>query len=281
MAAARAPGGTSAHSETYVETLDIFERSAANLFSAERFWWATEVVFRGFDYAATFSWALSGAVLAARRGYDLTGIFAIALVSSCGGGLLRDAIFLQAGPPALVRSPAYLLIALLASLGTWLLGVWQLGRWHRPLARLATVLDALGLGAFAVVGTRLALAAGIGVVGALLIGVVNAVGGGLLRNLLLRQAPEVLAPGKLTALAAFAGTAVYSLLALWLGVGDVWAGGVTIALVAALRGASLRYGLSTRAVWSVEARKRFRRALVARSASVVAARAAQGNFAKR
>jgi uncharacterized membrane protein YeiH len=246
-----------------VETL-VTADFASSLFARERFSWATEVVFRGFDYAATFSWALSGAVLAARRGYDLTGNFAIALVSSCGGGLLRDAVFLQAGPSAVVRSPAYVLIALLAALGTWLLGARSFGSWQLPLARTAVVLDALGLGAFAVVGTRLALAASIGVAGAMLIGVVNAVGGGLLRNVLLRQAPEVLTPGKLTALAAFAGTALYSLLALGLGVPDEWAGASTIALVTALRGASLRYGLSTRAVWSREVRRHFRRQLVAR-----------------
>src|SRR5688572_23604550 len=194
----------------------------------EQLWTAAGMAFRYFDLGATFLWASSGAVLAARRGYDLTGIFAIALVSSCGGGLLRDAVFLQAGPPALVRSPDYVLIALLASLGTWLLGARPFGTWQLSLARTAVVLDALGLGAFAVVGTRLALAASIGVAGALLIGVVNAVGGGLLRNVILRQTPEVLAPGKLTALAAFAGAAIYSVLSLWLDVEDKWAGAVSI-----------------------------------------------------
>jgi uncharacterized membrane protein YeiH len=246
----------------------MFGRGFSSALSGERLSWASELVFRCFDYAATLSWALSGAVLAARRGHDLTGIFAIALVSSCGGGLLRDALFLQAGPPALVLSPVYLLLALVAALGTCLVGARMFGRWQRPLALTALVLDTIGLGAFAVVGTRLALAASLSVVGALLVGVVNAVGGGLLRNLLLRQAPEVLAPGKLTALAAFAGTALYSMLARGLGVGDVWAGGLTIAAVAALRGASLRYGLSTRAVWSVEVRRQFRRQLVARSSGI-------------
>ena len=68
----------------------------------EELWTAAGVAFRYFDFAATFLWASSGAVLAAQRGYDLTGIFAIALVSACGGGLLRDGLFLQAGPPMLV-----------------------------------------------------------------------------------------------------------------------------------------------------------------------------------
>ena len=61
-----------------------------------------------FDYSATFLWAISGAVLGARRGYAIIGIITIALVSSTGGGLLRDGLFIQDGPPVLVRTQVYL-----------------------------------------------------------------------------------------------------------------------------------------------------------------------------
>ena len=60
-----------------------------------------------FDYSATFLWAISGVLLGARRGYAILGIGTVALVSSTGGGLLRDGIFLQA-IPTLVRTPVYL-----------------------------------------------------------------------------------------------------------------------------------------------------------------------------
>lgn len=50
--------------------------------SVDELWGVAGVAFRYFDLGATFLWASSGAVLAARRGYDLTGIFAIALVSA-------------------------------------------------------------------------------------------------------------------------------------------------------------------------------------------------------
>src|SRR4051812_31617998 len=116
----------------------------------EQLWSAAGVAFRYFDLGATFLWASSGAVLAARRGYDLTGIFVIALVSSCGGGLLRDALFLQAGPPILVRTPTYVIVTLLASLLTWRFGETLHGRLPRPVVRLTELADALGLGAFAV-----------------------------------------------------------------------------------------------------------------------------------
>lgn len=194
--------------------------------------------------------------MAARRGYDLTGIFAIALVSSCGGGLLRDALFLQAGPPMLVRTPAYVLLTLLASLLTWRLGESLHGRVPTPIVRLIELADALGLGAFAVVGMRLALAASIGVAGAMLVGVVNAVGGGVLRSLLLHRTPRVFQPGELTALAALAGTLVYAALALGLKVDENAAGFTAIALVTATNWTSRRYRLVTRAAWSAQARQR-------------------------
>ena len=216
----------------------------------ERLWDVAGIAFPYLDLSATFLWAASGAVLAARRGYDLTGIFAIALVSSCGGGLLRDALFLQAGPPMLVRTPSYVLVTLLASLLTWWLGESLQGRLPKPVIRLTELADSLGLGAFAVVGMRLALAASISVAGAMLVGVVNAVGGGVLRSVLLHRTPVVFRPGELTALAALFGTLCYAGLAIGLHLNENAAALAAIALVAATNWTSRRYRLRTRAAWS-------------------------------
>jgi uncharacterized membrane protein YeiH len=209
-----------------------------------------------FDVGATFLWAASGAVMAARRGYDLTGIFAIALVSSCGGGLLRDALFLQAGPPVLVRTPTYVLVTLAASLATWRLGESLHGRLPAPIVRFIELADAIGLGAFAVVGMRLALAASISVAGAMLVGVVNAVGGGVLRSVLLNRTPVVFRPGELTALAALAGTLCYAALALGLHANENAAGLSAIVLAAATNWVSRRFRLRTGPAWSPQARRR-------------------------
>jgi len=230
----------------------------------EVLWAGAGVAFRYFDLGATFLWASSGAVLAARRGYDLTGIFAIALVSSCGGGLLRDALFLQAGPPVLVQTPTYVLVTLLASLLTWRVGESLHGRLPAPVVRLTELADAVGLGAFAVVGMRLALAASISVAGAMLVGVVNAVGGGVLRSILLHRTPRVFRPGELTALAAFAGTLFYAGLTAGLHVNENAAGLAAIALVAGTNWISRRYRLQTRAAWSQQARRRRRDSRAAR-----------------
>lgn len=222
----------------------------------DQLWSAEGVAFRYFDLGATFLWATSGAVLAARRGYDLTGIFAIALVSSCGGGLLRDALFLQAGPPIIVRTPSYVILTLLASLLVWRLGEKLQGRVPPAIVQLTIIADAVGLGAFAVVGMRLALSASIGVAGAVLVGVVNAVGGGISRSLLLHRTPEVFRPGQLTAIAALLGTLVYAVLSLAFHVDDDAAGLAAIALAATVNWASRRFRFQTRPAWSAAIRRR-------------------------
>jgi uncharacterized membrane protein YeiH len=224
----------------------------------EEIWRAEGVAFRYFDLGATFLWATSGAVLAARRGYDLTGIFAIALVSSCGGGLLRDALFLQAGPPIIVRTPSYVVLTLLASLLVWRLGEKLQGRMPYPVVQLTIIADAIGLGAFAVVGMKLALAASISVAGAMLVGVVNAVGGGIVRSVLLHRTPAVFRPGELTAIAALIGTLLYAGLALGLRVNENAAGLASIALAATTNWASRHFRLRTRAAWSAEIRRQRR-----------------------
>ncbi len=64
------------------------------------------------DYLAVFTWALSGAILGVSKGYDITGVFIVALLSSVGGSMLRDGIFLNQ-PPPVVTNPYYLPLILL------------------------------------------------------------------------------------------------------------------------------------------------------------------------
>jgi uncharacterized membrane protein YeiH len=203
------------------------------------------VVWGYFDVVASTMWAITGAFLGARRGFDLSGMFAMALVSSTGGGLLRDGVFLQAGPPNLVRSPLYIAIAGGAAFVVWLLG-GRVQR-YRFLERTIMWADALGLGGFAVVGVQLALGAGVSIPGAMLIGVVNAVGGSLLRSVLTLQTPEVFRPGELTALAAFAGCVVYVALVEVLHVDKQLAAAPAAATIVTLRLTSVHYRLRTRA----------------------------------
>lgn len=174
------------------------------------------------DLGATFLFALSGALAAARRGYDPVGLFVLALVTGVGGGLLRDGLFLQQGPPAFVQEPMYLLVVAAASV----LGYF----FATALARIGLLLfvaDALGLGAYAVVGAQKSLALGLGVAPAILIGVVNAVGGGLLRDVLVREEPFLFKPGDFYALVAAAGAGLFCALT----VSKTWPSGQAALLV--------------------------------------------------
>ena len=198
------------------------------------------------DLVATFLWALSGALIAARRRYDIAGVIALALLSAVGGGLIRDGLFLQQGPPALVRTPIYLILVLTASLI-----VLVFGRYVPRIpffVQVVQLVDALGLGGYSVVGTQLALAAGISPLGAVLVGTLNAVGGGVLRDLLTRREPEIFQPGQPVALAALAGCIGFYTLSQLLRLGETLAAWATMVLVFAIRAAAVRFNLRTRPV---------------------------------
>ncbi len=157
-----------------------------------------------FDLGATFVSALAGALVAVRRRYDYVGVFALAFVTGLGGALIRDGIFLQTGPPAAVQNSRYLLAVLAATLIAF--GIDHLST---SLSRVILVFDAIGLGAYAVVGADRSLAVGLGDLAAVLVGVVNAVGGGVLRDVLTRDEPVIFKPGQFYATAAAFGSALY------------------------------------------------------------------------
>ena len=158
-----------------------------------------------FDLGATFAFALTGALAAIRRGYDIVGIFFLALVSSIGGGLIRDGVFIpSASPMPLLTDPRYIELIVAATIAGALFG-GHVKKFHRLIA----VIDALGLGAYAAFGTQKALVAGLAVPAAILVGVINAAGGGLLRDVITRQEPLVFKPGQFYVLTALAGAVVF------------------------------------------------------------------------
>src|SRR5262249_995841 len=140
---------------------------------------------------ATFLMAMTGVWAASRRGYDAVGAFALALVSGVGGGLLRDCVFLNQSP-AMLEDPRYL-VAVLAAV---LIGGAAQRLAHRVESLIAYV-DALAIGVYAVVGSDKAMAAHLALMGATLVGMCNAVGGGLLRDVLVREEPLMFKPGQL------------------------------------------------------------------------------------
>lgn len=157
----------------------------------------------GFDLAAIFLFAITGALAGVRKKYDLVGAAVLALVTALAGGLLRD-ILLQRGTPVLLTDGRYLLAVALGTAAVAML------RSHLHRLRLVIlVVDALGLGIYAVVGAQKTLAAGLPVTTALLLGTINAVGGGMVRDLLTGEEPIIFKPGEWYALSALAGCGVF------------------------------------------------------------------------
>src|SRR3954469_9453063 len=138
----------------------------------------------GFDMVAIVLFSMSGVIAAMRRGYDFIGVFILALVTGVGGGLIRDGIFLQNGPPAVTQNWRFLPVIIFACFFGWVVNHWVV-RFHRVIA----VLDAVGLSAYTMVGLLKALHADLSVPSAIMVSVVNACGGGLLRDVLTREEP--------------------------------------------------------------------------------------------
>jgi uncharacterized membrane protein YeiH len=153
------------------------------------------------DVAGSFVFALSGALAAVRARLDVFGVVVVATVTAIGGGVLRD-VLLGLTPPNALRHWWYLAVPAAAAV---LVFVWhpQVTRMLRPIV----VLDAAGLGLFTVTGTRLAVEQGLGVTGACALGVLTGIGGGVIRDVLLREIPLVLRR-EIYALASAAGAAL-------------------------------------------------------------------------
>lgn len=162
-----------------------------------------------FDLGATFAFALTGAHAGVRRGYDIVGVFFLALAVGLGGGLIRDGVFLPgAGLSPLLSDPRYISLVGAATIVAAVLRK-KVGR----ALRLFALIDALGLGAYAAFGTQKALLAGLPAVGAVLVGLINAAGGSLLRDIITRQEPLVFRPGQFYVLTALAGAVAFAVLA--------------------------------------------------------------------
>lgn len=195
-----------------------------------------------FDLAATFLMAMTGVWAASRRGYDVIGAFTLAFVSGVGGGLLRDSVFLSQ-PPAVMQNPFYLFAVLAAVV----IGV-LLYRAALRFERLLAYIDAIALAVYAVVGADKALVAGYAPIGAVVIGMTNAVGGGLLRDILVREEPLLFKPGQFYVLAALGGCTLFVALAREYGVPVQQAAFAAIGTTLLLRLLAIRFNWQTFAV---------------------------------
>ncbi|MEV0713174.1 TRIC cation channel family protein [Asanoa sp. NPDC050611] len=180
---------------------------------------------------------LQGALFAAgerHRRIDVLGVVVIGLAVSVGGSLLRDTVLDQ--PPVVIWKNWYLLVAGAAAVLGMMLHP-ALGR----AGRLITVLDAVVMGLFGAIGASKALSLGVGAAGALVVGVIAAIGGGMLRDVILNLPVSFLHVGTLYAVAAGAGAGTLILLA-ELGTPTVIAGLTCVAVTTSVRLAAVRFG---------------------------------------
>jgi len=153
------------------------------------------------DLGGTFVFAISGAVAAVRHRLDIFGIMVLAFAAGNAGGITRD-VLIGAVPPAAIANWTYVGVSILAGFIVFF--------WDPVVTRLDHAVqwfDAVGLAFFAVAGAEKALVHGLNPLMAALLGMLTGIGGGMLRDVLVREIPVVLR-ADLYALAALAGAAV-------------------------------------------------------------------------
>ena len=190
------------------------------------------------DLAAIVIGALTGGLLAAREGFAVSGVLLLAVSGGLGGGLIRD-VLLGDLPPVALTNQAYLpTVAITAGVTFYFSG------WLSRLTALLVVLDAVTLGFFTVIGAQKAELAGLSSAAVVFIGTVTAVGGAVIRDMLLAQRADIVQPGPYNAVAALIGAVALTILAGPVGLGPLPVAVTVIVLVAALRVLSVWRGWS-------------------------------------
>jgi uncharacterized membrane protein YeiH len=155
------------------------------------------------DLAAVAVFGATGALAAARRKHDIVTFGFFAAVTGVGGGTLRD--LLIGAPVFWVHRPTYLVATLVAAVAIWIFG------WGSHRERILNWLDALGMAAYAIVGALKATSLGVGPLPAVVMGVLTATFGGVIRDVLAEE-PSVLLRRELYVTAALVGATAFVLL---------------------------------------------------------------------
>lgn len=155
-----------------------------------------------FQLIGIAAFAISGALVAGERQMDWFGVVVLGVIVAVGGGTLRD-MMLGATPVFWIVSPWYVAVASAFALATI-----PLMRWGIAVRRPMLIADAIGLAVFAVLGTRKALEMGTSGSVAVIMGVVTAIFGGVIRDVLANRTPIILKQ-EIYALAALVGALVF------------------------------------------------------------------------
>ncbi len=173
---------------------------------------ATAIIIFVTEILGTVAFSVSGTLIAIDRGLDAFGVLVIGCITAVGGGIIRD-IMLGAVPPTAFVNPYSLVIAAVTSVIVFVISYMLRDEYARLRAKIEVInniFDALGLAAFAVIGTESALLAGYGdnALFCVSLGTLTCIGGGILRDVMTNSTPYVLKK-RIYALAAIAGCLSY------------------------------------------------------------------------
>jgi uncharacterized membrane protein YeiH len=151
-----------------------------------------------------FVFAVSGALAAGEKQFDWVGVVVLAVITSLGGGTLRDVLL--DGPAVFwIEDPNYLVVAIASAFLTILYC-----KWLRPPVKSLQVADALGLALFAIVGAQVAETAGVPPLIVIVMGILTGVAGGVLRDILANEVPLLFRPTEtIYSVAALGGIVLY------------------------------------------------------------------------
>ena len=189
-----------------------------------------------FDLFGTLVFAISGVLTALDKKFDLVGSIVIGLITAVGGGSLRD-LLIGSTPVGWMKDEYYLIAILLGVLLSYTLKPWII-----RLKRSMFLFDTLGIGVFTILGLQKTLDTGLSIPVALLMGVVSAVFGGVIRDVLCNEVPLIFRR-QIYASACLAGGLVY-VLGLQASLPALWISLLSIAIVVGIRYLSVRYNWS-------------------------------------
>ncbi|MBU9767151.1 trimeric intracellular cation channel family protein [Mycobacterium sp. TNTM28] len=191
------------------------------------------------NYLGIAMFASSGAMVAIRKGFDLFGIAALGILTGVGGGVVRD-VFLGIHPPTSIQHWPNITVAVVAT------AVATLAARHViRFNRIVLTLDAVGMGFFATSGAAIAADRGASWFAAVLVGLTTAIGGGIIRDVLVREIPLLMRPDDLYAVPALIGATTYAVIDYF---GPQWVGltvGTVLATVLRLAGLVFGWRLPT------------------------------------
>ena len=200
-----------------------------------------------FDILGTVSFAISGALVAIKARLDIFGIIFIGAITATGGGIIRDSLIGRI-PPAIFSKFYIFLIAALTAVTVFVVAEIYRRKFYKlseKVEQVNNIFDAIGLGAFSVMGTEVAFAEDLSdnIFLSVVLGMLTGVGGGIIRDILTDQTPYVFKK-HIYAIASIIGSSLYYIL-------RANFNGTVIASIAALLCVVIIRMLATKFRWSL------------------------------